>query len=102
MRPAITPASLLLAALSSAAAEAQVTTRVTQRPDGAQASHSCVDPTISGDGRVVAFTTESSLFDASDTNGFKDIYVFDRVAGTYELVSRTKSGGLANGDSIEP
>ena len=82
MRPAITPASLLLAALSSAAAEAQVTTRVTQRPDGAQASHSCVDPTISGDGRVVAFTIESPLASPPD---------FVRLTSSYVPATRSKT-----------
>jgi TolB protein len=44
------------------------------------------DPSISADGRYVAFVTDFNL-DPSDFNGSGDVYVRDRQAGTTELVN---------------
>ena len=53
-------------------------------------------PVISGDGNLVAFTTQSWLV-AADTNGFEDVYLRDRAAGTTERVSVDSSGAQVNG-----
>ena len=49
-----------------------------------------VDPSISADGRYVAFATDESL-DDRDQNNLRDVYVRDRLRGTTTLVS-TGSG----------
>lgn len=56
------------------------------------------EPSISADGRYVAFTTESSLV-AADANGTaNDVYVWDRQApGAFTLVSVGTSGAAAGG-----
>ena len=56
-----------------------------------------VDPTISADGRYVAFHSLASDLVAGDTNGSHDVFVRDRVAGTTERVSVTTAG--VEGDS---
>jgi Tol biopolymer transport system component len=49
-------------------------------------------PSISGDGRFVAFYSESSGLVAGDTNGCGDVFVRDRVNGTTERVSVSSAG----------
>jgi Tol biopolymer transport system component len=66
---------------------------------GNMASHSA---SISGDGRLVAFSSGASNLGPSDENKLSDIYVRDVQAGTTTLVSRTKRGKAANGDSSRP
>lgn len=55
---------------------------------------------ISGDGRFVAFTSASSDLVASDTNGFVDVFVRDRVLSVTTRVSLGLGGVEANGDSV--
>lgn len=56
------------------------------------------EPSISADGRYIAFTTVSALV-AADTNGTaNDVYVWDRqFPGTFTLVSAGASGSAAGG-----
>lgn len=57
-------------------------------------------PSISASGRYVAFSTQDALVD-NDTNQTEDIYVYDTMNGSYELVSLTNEGDLANDASYE-
>lgn len=57
------------------------------------------DPSISGDGRYVAFHSDAANLVSGDTNGAHDIFVRDRVAGTTERVSVDSTGSQANGGS---
>jgi Tol biopolymer transport system component len=61
-------------------------------------------PTISADGRFVAFESSATNLVAGDTNGAWDIFVRDRQTGTTYLVSKSSSGvqgdGLSNYPSI--
>ncbi len=54
------------------------------------------EPTISGDGRYVAFCSEASNLVPGDTNGFRDIFVHDRQTGVTERVSIDSSGNQGN------
>lgn len=56
-------------------------------------------PGISDDGRFVSFRSSASDLVAGDVNGFPDIFLRDRLAGTTELVSVSSTGELANLDS---
>jgi Tol biopolymer transport system component len=72
-------------------------------PGGAVASGVSTSPSISGDGRYVAFmSVGQNLSPGTGTNA--EIYVRDMVAGTTTLVSRASGpGGLpANDYSLEP
>jgi Tol biopolymer transport system component len=55
---------------------------------------------ISADGRYVAFWSQATNLVASDTNGFIDVFVRDRQAGTTELVSVSSSGVQGNSYSV--
>jgi Tol biopolymer transport system component len=50
------------------------------------------DPSVSRDGRFVAFSTSGALV-AGDTNGNPDVYLRDTVAGTTKLVSAAAGVG---------
>jgi Tol biopolymer transport system component len=56
-------------------------------------------PSISADGRFVAFSSDASNLVFRDTNNTFDVFVRDRVAGTTELVSASILGVHGNGDS---
>lgn len=58
-------------------------------------------PSISRDGRYVAFVTSAALV-AADTNGFADVYVRDRMNGTIEFCSRKPDGGVFLGNAQMP
>ncbi|MGH2687953.1 MAG: TolB family protein, partial [Actinomycetota bacterium] len=62
------------------------------------------EPSISADGRYVAFVTDSGNVSpaANDTNGLADVYVYDRMSKTSVLVSRASNGTLGNGPSTQP
>ncbi|MBC7978075.1 MAG: tandem-95 repeat protein [Myxococcales bacterium] len=55
-------------------------------------------PSLSNDGRVIAFTTMNALV-ADDTGGLLDIYVYDRGDRSLTRVSKTSAGVQANGAS---
>lgn len=54
------------------------------------------------DGRYVAFQSIASNLVTSDTNGFMDIFVKDRVTGKTVRISVSSAGTQANGDSYTP
>jgi uncharacterized repeat protein (TIGR01451 family) len=73
-----------------------VTSRVSVSSEEAQANASSNSPSLSADGRFVAFVSAASNLVSGDTNGAEDIFVRDLVAGTTERVSLTSTGGEAN------
>ena len=79
-----------------------VTRRVSARPDGALPNGSSYDAAINGDGRWVAYVSDASDLVRDDGNRAADIFLFDGKTRTTELVSRSESGGSANGASTHP
>ena len=75
------------------------TTLVSVSSAGIQGGLGSFAPSISGDGRWVAFESDASNFVAGDTNLARDIFVRDRQSGTTTLVSSTFSGLPADGAS---
>jgi uncharacterized repeat protein (TIGR01451 family) len=59
-------------------------------------------PSISADGRYVAFDSQASNLVKGDTNGAIDVFVHDRLTGTTERVSVASSATQGNGDSTHP
>jgi Tol biopolymer transport system component len=78
------------------------TARVSVSSTGAQANGNSGWPSISADGRYVAFSSEASNLVPGDTNGVTDIFVRDRVAGGTTRVSVSSTGVQANGNSAWP
>ena len=71
--------------------QAGTTERVSISSGGTEGLLDSYYPSISADGRFVAFTTASALV-AGDTNGVEDIYLRDRLLGTTERVSIATGG----------
>jgi Tol biopolymer transport system component len=53
---------------------------------------------LSGDGRYVAFESRANNLVPGDTNGFRDIFLRDRVRGTTDLVSLATDRKQGNGN----
>jgi Tol biopolymer transport system component/putative cell wall-binding protein len=71
-------------------------------PLGVQGNGYSAYPSISGDGRYVAFVSYSTNLVSGDTNGKTDIFVHDRTTGITTRASLTNGGAQANGDSRLP
>jgi Tol biopolymer transport system component len=92
--------------LPAAVAEAGTTERVSVDSAEGQAdvfvappgvSTGTFHPSISSDGRIVAFDSNATDLVAGDTNGEFDVFVRDRGVGTTERVSVSSAGAQANG-----
>ena len=68
--------------------------------DSASRGHS-FNPSISDDGRYVAYHSMADDLVIGDTNEHMDVFVFDRQTRLVERVSLTNSGGEPNNDSLE-
>lgn len=76
--------------------------RVSVASDGTQGDSLSRRPSISADGRYVAFRSAATNLVEGDTNGREDVFVHDRATGTTERVSVSSGGEQANDHSIEP
>jgi len=81
---------------------AGTTQLVSIAPDGTLGDFSAVQPSISADGRYVAFVTSSTTFHPADVNGLPDVFVKDRLTGALTLVSARPEGIPGNGYSSWP
>jgi Tol biopolymer transport system component len=59
-------------------------------------------PSLSADGRYVAFDSDAADLVPGDTNGVSDVFVYDRSTASTRRVSIAHSGAEALGPSIEP
>ncbi|MFG2074309.1 S8 family serine peptidase [Nonomuraea maritima] len=66
--------------------QAGTTVRVSVSQDGAQLNGQGREPSISGDGRYVAFQSDASDVVPGDTNGVTDVFVLDRQTGSVKRV----------------
>ena len=82
--------------------ESGETTRVSLAGDGAEADHNSSSPSLSADGRYVAFVSKATNLVPGDTNAAEDIFVHDRETGATVRVSVASDGSEATGSSREP
>jgi Tol biopolymer transport system component len=78
---------------------ARTTTRVSVDSLGRQANGPSFNPSISSDGRFVAFESNATNLVTGDTNGLPDIFVRDLLTGKTTRVSVDSLGRQANGSS---
>ncbi len=69
---------------------------------GVQGYSQSTEPSLSADGRFVAFTSEDSSLVAGDSNGSSDIFIKDTQTGVISIVSADASGVQGNGSSQKP
>ena len=75
------------------------TTRVSVSSAGAQASGRATVPSLSADGRYVAFQSVAANLVSNDTNGVEDVFVHDRATGATTRVSVSSAGAQGDGFS---
>jgi Tol biopolymer transport system component len=75
------------------------TTRISVDSAGNQGNRWSYNPSISADGRFVAFTSDASNIVPGDTNSSSDIFVRDTLTNTTTRVSLDSAGNQANSDS---
>lgn len=82
--------------------ETGVLTRVSNAHGSADSGNSSsVEPSISGNGRFIAFRSRATDLLPGDTNDMTDIFRFDTWSGTMLRISNGLAG-QANGDSFAP
>ena len=82
--------------------ESGETERVSVASDATEANKDSGQPSISGDGRYVAFQSKASHLVAGDTNRKRDVFVHDRETGETVRVSVASDGSQAEGESGFP
>ena len=93
---AVLLSSTIFAAPRSVRAAPGDTTRVSVDAVGAQANEASKRPSISSDGRFIAFESDANNLVPNDTNAATDIFVKDRQTGEVTRVSVDSSGAQAN------
>lgn len=81
---------------------ARSTTRASVGLDGREADGASFDPSISDDGRWIAFQSRATNLVAGDRNDASDVFVRDRGEGSTLRVSSTSSGVSGDGESAAP
>jgi hypothetical protein len=78
---------------------AGVTERVSVDSSGGEANAFSQGPSISADGRYVAFSSYATNLVANDTNGWRDVFLHDRSTGITTRESVDSSGAEADAQS---
>jgi len=79
--------------------QTNVTTRLSLAYDGTQPNDHSYSPSISADGRYVAFDSFASNLVQEDTNDQRDVFIVDRVTGQIQRLSVSSDGIQGNGTS---
>lgn len=79
--------------------QAGTTTRISVDSNGLQGNDGSSSPSISADGRYVAFASTASNLVPGDMNGHGDVFVHDNQSGQTQCVSIDAGGYEGNGDS---
>jgi Tol biopolymer transport system component len=78
------------------------TTRISVGPNDEGGDGMSSDPSMSPDGRYTAFWSGATNLVPDDSNGKRDIFLYDRDAGTLARVSVADDGAQGDGDSFSP
>jgi Tol biopolymer transport system component len=78
------------------------TTCVSVSTAGVRGDNDSDSPSVSADGRYVAFRSYATNLVTGDTNGFEDIFLRDNLLKTTTRVSRTITNAQTNGPSDSP
>jgi len=78
------------------------TIRISLNSSGQQANNRSHEPSISADGRYVAFYSYANNLVSGDTNGFADVFVRDNLLQSTSRVSISSAGVQATDDCTKP
>jgi Tol biopolymer transport system component len=78
------------------------TRHVSVASDGTPGNDASFYPSISADGRYVAFSSNANNLVSGDTNGYEDVFVYDTVTNTTSRVSISSDGTQGNWNSFSP
>jgi Tol biopolymer transport system component len=78
------------------------TKRVSTRSNGGEANGPSLQPSISADGRYLAFASSASNLVSGDSNGQFDVFVKNLKNGKVTRVSERSNGTQGNGTSSDP
>ncbi len=100
----VTPVFVLIAVLfiTTGVLALGVQERVSIDSSGTQANANSFEPAISARGRYVAFHSYATNLVAGDTNGVRDVFVYDRSTGATTRVSVDLNGIQGNDHSRSP
>jgi Tol biopolymer transport system component len=76
--------------------------RISLTASGGESNGHDADPSISADGRFIAFYSTASNLVANDTNDDTDVFLLDRQTGLLERVSLSSAGEEGNDGSFFP
>jgi Tol biopolymer transport system component len=79
--------------------DTRVTQRVSLRSNGEQAAGPSTAPAISGDGRWVTYVSDAADLVDDDTNGVRDVFLYDRDTRVTRRISVHSNGSQATGSS---
>lgn len=82
--------------------QTRTTTVVSINSDGSVGNQESMSPSISWDGRLIAFASWATNLVAGDTNQKKDIFVHDRQTGATSRISVDSNGAQTNRWSAKP
>lgn len=95
-------AALIGVMAASGSAATGETTRVSVSTSGVAGNGSSLEPSISANGRFVAFESSANNLVSGDTNGHEDVFVHDRTTVMTERVSLGSSDNQASFSSSDP
>src|SRR5262245_18264242 len=101
LRLATWSAPLLLTPLAGA----QLSVELVSRASGGSAGNApsgIYPPSISSEGRFIAFDSDATDLVPGDTNGWTDSFLRDTVAGTTQAISVTPTGAMATFGGVAP
>lgn len=70
-----------------------------ERNQGNESANRIVAPSISGNGRYIAYSTTATNMVHDDVNNFQDVFVYDSFTDSTIMVSNSNDGKQGNGDS---
>lgn len=76
--------------------------RVSLGADGIEGNNNIYSLNLSRNGRYVVFSTYATNLVPGDTNGYLDVFFYDRYTSEFERVSRAYDGGEPNNQSSLP
>ena len=101
MRPFLVMVTFcLLITRGDVVVQAGETERVSVDSAGNQGNGGSFRPAISANGRSVVFASDATNLVPADTNGVRDIFVYDRETGVTERVSVDSLGNQGDGGSV--